>query len=184
MLETEMLEVPTAAVVADNTSLKPLYVDALSRIERLHRQVLDVIRNEFDELGWDDISSVQALLLFNIGKSELTPRELRSRGYYLGSNVSYNLKKLVDGMYIHHERSTGNRRNVRLHLTPKGEEVAETIQEMFDRHLVLFEGSDELDVDALGAINEALAALERFWRHQPQPRRLARGPGIAARGRP
>ncbi len=74
-----------------------------------------------------DINAIQALLLFNIGNSELTAGELRSRGYYLGSNVSYNLKKLVDLGFINHQRSRIDRRSVRVSLTPKGQAVAEVV---------------------------------------------------------
>jgi DNA-binding MarR family transcriptional regulator len=108
--------------------LKPLYLEAVSRVERLHRRLLDLIKDEFDRMGWDDINPVQALLMFNIGDSELTAGELRSRGYYLGSNVSYNLKKLVETGYIFQERSRTDRRSVRIRLTPKGEEVRQPEQ--------------------------------------------------------
>ena len=76
--------------------IRPLYLEALTLVERLHRRLLDVIKDEFDRRGRSDINSVQALLLYNIGDKELTAGELRTRGYYLGSNVSYNLKKLVE----------------------------------------------------------------------------------------
>ena len=92
-------------------------------VERLHRLLLDVVKDEFERLGIIDINSVQALLLFNIGNAELTAGELRSRGYYLGSNVSYNLKKLVDLGFINHQRSRIDRRSVRVSLTPKGRMV-------------------------------------------------------------
>ena len=78
------------------------YMDTLSMVERLHRLLLDVIKDEFERLGLLDINAVQALLLFNIGEHEVTAGELKSRGYYQGSNVSYNLKKLVDAGYMHH----------------------------------------------------------------------------------
>ncbi|HAW45624.1 MAG TPA: MarR family transcriptional regulator, partial [Roseovarius sp.] len=70
------------------------YLDALSLVERLHRLLLDVIKDEFERVGILEINAVQALLLFNIGDHEVTAGELKSRGYYQGSNVSYNLKKL------------------------------------------------------------------------------------------
>ncbi|MEM8814137.1 MAG: MarR family transcriptional regulator, partial [Pseudomonadota bacterium] len=97
--------------------IKPLYLESLTLVERLHRRLLDVIKDEFDRMGRSDVNSVQALLLFNIGDAELTAGELRTRGYYLGSNVSYNLKKLVDTGFIHHERSKSDRRSVRVSLT-------------------------------------------------------------------
>jgi DNA-binding MarR family transcriptional regulator len=124
-----------AEVQGSAGGLKPAYLEAVSRVERLHRRLLDLIKDEFDRMGWDDINPVQALLMFNIGDAEMTAGELRSRGYYLGSNVSYNLKKLVETGYIFQERSRADRRSVRIRLTPKGEEVAEVIDELYDRHL-------------------------------------------------
>ena len=104
--------VEAVAETRDGTELKSLYMEALTLLERLHRRLLDVIKDEFDREGRSDVNSVQALLLFNIGDSELTAGELRTRGYYLGSNVSYNLKKLVEMGFIHHQRSRVDRRSV------------------------------------------------------------------------
>lgn len=89
----------------DQEGLKVSYLKALDLIERLHRQLLDVIKDDLERSGQSDINAVQALLLFNIGDAELTAGELRTRGHYLGSNVSYNLKKLVESGYIFHKRS-------------------------------------------------------------------------------
>ena len=100
--------------------MKPHYLEALHLVERLHRRLLDVIKDEFERRGRDDVNSVQALLLYNIGDKELTASELRTRGYYLGSNVSYNVKKLVEMGYLHHARSRVDRRSVRISLTEKG----------------------------------------------------------------
>src|SRR5690606_37743464 len=94
------------------------YLQALRVIERLHGLLLDVIKDEFDREGGAELNSVQALLLYNIGESELTAGELKTRGYYLGSNVSYNLKKLVDMGYLHYKRSEVDRRSVKVSLTP------------------------------------------------------------------
>jgi len=144
-------------------SLKPLYLEAVSRVERLHRRLLDLIKDEFDRMGWDDINPVQALLMFNIGDAELTAGELRSRGYYLGSNVSYNLKKLVETGYIFQERSRSDRRSVRIKLTPKGEEVAEVIDELYERHLKSIDKVGGLGDEEFDGLNKSLARLERFW---------------------
>jgi len=89
-------------------------------VERLHRRLLDVIKDEFDRRGRSDVNAVQALLLYNIGDKELTAGELRTRGYYLGSNVSYNVKKLVEVGFLHHSRSRIDRRSVRISLTERG----------------------------------------------------------------
>jgi len=94
--------------------IRPHYLEALTLVERLHRRLLDVIEDEFDRSGCADINSVQALLLYNIGDRELTAGELRTRGYYLGSNVSYNLNKLVEMGFLDHQRSRVDRRSVRI----------------------------------------------------------------------
>src|SRR5205814_9453057 len=103
--------------------VQPLHLEALTLVERLHRRLLDVIKDEFDRRGRSDINSVQALLLYNIGVKELTAVVLRTRGYYLGSNVSYNLKKLVEMGFLDHQRSRVDRRSVRIRLTDTGIEV-------------------------------------------------------------
>src|SRR3984885_15268398 len=124
-----------AAALEGDQSLRKRYLEVLSLIERLHRQALDVIKDELDRRDEREINSVQALLLFNVGDQELSAGELRSRGHYLGSNVSHNLKKLVEAGYIHHERSAIDRRSVLVRLTPKGEAVRDMLRQMFDRHL-------------------------------------------------
>ena len=114
--------------------IRGLYMESLHLVERLHRRLLDVIKDEFDRQGRDDVNAVQALLLFNIGNSELTAGELRSRGFYLGSNVSYNVKKLVDLGFINHQRSRIDRRSVRISLTETGQDIAETVAKLYERH--------------------------------------------------
>ncbi len=143
--------------------LRPHYLESLTLIERLHRRLLDVIKDEFERLGRPEVNSVQALLLFNIGDSELTAGELRSRGHYLGSNVSYNLKKLVDSGYIHHERSDADRRSVRVRLTDKGHEVRDRVDQLYQKHMNSLEQVGGVSVSDLENLNVALSRLERFW---------------------
>ena len=155
----------TAEAVAPGRaeSLKPLYLEAVSRVERLHRRLLDLIKDEFDRMGWDDINPVQALLMFNIGDAEMTAGELRSRGYYLGSNVSYNLKKLVDLGFINHQRSRIDRRSVRVSLTPKGAAIAEVVGKLYERHIGSIEQVGGINADEFKQMNRALQRLDRFW---------------------
>ena len=80
--------------------MKDSYLEAIKLIERLHRQFLEVVKTELDRNGIEDINNVQALILFNIGSDELTVGELTNRGYYLGSNVSYNVRKMVENGYL------------------------------------------------------------------------------------
>ncbi len=145
---------------------KACYLKALRMVERLHRLLLDVIKDEFERVGRSDVNSVQALLLFNIGDSELTAGELRSRGYYLGSNVSYNLKKLVDMGYIHHKRSETDRRSVRVSLTDKGLEVCRIIDDLYERQLISIEKVGGVTTEDLSGLNKSLYRLERFWADQ------------------
>ena len=148
------------------SGMKSLYLEALTLVERLHRRLLDVIKDEFDRAGRSDVNSVQALLLFNIGGSELTAGELRTRGYYLGSNVSYNLKKLVEMGYIHHQRSRVDRRSVRVSLTDKGHEVANIVNGLYNRHIGSIDQVGEIGSDDFRVLNRSLQRLERFWTDQ------------------
>ena len=147
-------------------SLKPLYLEAVSRVERLHRRLLDLIKDEFDRMGWDDINPVQALLMFNIGDAELTAGELRSRGYYLGSNVSYNLKKLVEMAFLDHQRSRVDRRSVRIKLTAKGQEVRDIVDALYQKHVRTVEQVGGINSDEFVTLNKSLHRLERFWTDQ------------------
>jgi DNA-binding MarR family transcriptional regulator len=142
------------------------YLQALRLVERLHRLLLDVIKDEFDRLGGADLNSVQALLLYNIGDSELTAGELKTRGYYLGSNVSYNLKKLVDMGYLHYKRSETDRRSVRVSLTEKGKEACDVVKKLYNRQLGSVGTVGEVTEEDFRGLNKALVRLERFWSDQ------------------
>jgi DNA-binding MarR family transcriptional regulator len=142
------------------------YLQSLRLIERLHRLLLDVIKDEFDRLGGSELNSVQALLLYNIGEHELTAGELKTRGYYLGSNVSYNLKKLVDMGYIHYKRSETDRRSVRVSLTDRGVKARDTIEKLYKRQLGSVEQVGQVSHDEFKSLNKSLIRLERFWSDQ------------------
>ncbi|HXW24340.1 MAG TPA: winged helix DNA-binding protein [Xanthobacteraceae bacterium] len=146
--------------------IQPLYLEALTLVERLHRRLLDVIKDEFDRRGRADINAVQALLLFNIGDKELTAGELRTRGYYLGSNVSYNLKKLVEMGFLDHQRSRVDRRSVRIKLTERGREVRDIVSLLYEKHVRTVEQVGGISADEFGGLNKALQRLERFWTDQ------------------
>ena len=163
MMNTKMK--PQAPVAADinEDPIRSLYMESLHLVERLHRRLLDVIKDEFDRQGRDDVNAIQALLLFNIGNSELTAGELRSRGYYLGSNVSYNVKKLVDLGFINHQRSRIDRRSVRISLTKEGQEVAETVANLYDRHVGSIEKVGGIGEGEFSQMNKLLQRLDRFW---------------------
>jgi DNA-binding MarR family transcriptional regulator len=146
--------------------IRPVYMEALTLVERLHRRLLDVIKDEFDRRDRGDVNSVQALLLYNIGDKELTASELRTRGYYLGSNVSYNVKKLVEMGYLHHARSRIDRRSVRISLTPKGKEVHDIVSDLYEKHAMTVEQIGGVSSEEFKVLNTSLSRLERFWTDQ------------------
>ena len=142
------------------------YLEALALVERLHRLLLDVIKDEFERVGILEINAVQALLLFNIGDNEVTAGELKSRGYYQGSNVSYNLKKLVDMGYMHHQRCEIDRRSVRVRLTARGREIRSLISSLFARHAHGLLEQKVIDDATLGNMSDTLRRMERYWTEQ------------------
>ena len=142
------------------------YLESLSLVERLHGLLLDVIEVVFERLGVLEFNSVQALLLFNICENEVTAGELKTRGYYQGSNVSYNLKKLVDLGYMHHQRSEVDRRSVRVRLTEKGLRLRTMLNEMFARHAEGLERRGIIGAEGIEAINANLKRMERYWTDQ------------------
>jgi len=166
MMKTLVKAVEPAERQARFDHIQPLYLEALTLVERLHRRLLDVIKDEFDRRGRADINAVQALLLFNIGDKELTAGELRTRGYYLGSNVSYNLKKLVEMGFLDHQRSRVDRRSVRIKLTERGCEVRDIVSMLYEKHVRTVEQVGGISADEFSGLNKALQRLERFWTDQ------------------
>jgi DNA-binding MarR family transcriptional regulator len=166
MMKAVAAAVETAEREPRKAQVQPLYLEALTLVERLHRRLLDVIKDEFDRRGRSDINSVQALLLYNIGDKELTAGELRTRGYYLGSNVSYNLKKLVEMGFLDHQRSRVDRRSVRIRLTTQGQEVRRIVEALYDKHVKTVEQVGGISTDEFATLNKSLHRLERFWTDQ------------------
>ncbi|UZD91629.1 MarR family winged helix-turn-helix transcriptional regulator [Cognatishimia activa] len=151
---------------ADEIGFIAGYLDTLALVERLHRLLLDVIKDEFERVGVLEINAVQALLLFNIGDNEVTAGELKSRGYYQGSNVSYNLKKLVDAGYMHHQRCEIDRRSVRVRLTDKGRGIHDVVSALFARHAEGLQSKGVLGPEGLEEITSSLRRVERYWSDQ------------------
>lgn len=141
--------------------MKDSYLEAIKVTERLHRQFLDLVKAELDRLGVEDINNVQAVILFNVGPSELSVGELTGRGYYLGSNVSYNLRKMAESGYIAMQRSPHDRRSVRVRLSDKGQRLYEQLDAMVDRQVNAL--SEIGATDALDSAANAYLELERLW---------------------
>ena len=141
--------------------MKQVYVESILLIERLHRRFLDVIKTELDRLKIDDINNVQTLILYNISSEQLTIGELTNRGYYLGSNVSYNVKKLVENAYLIQERSPHDKRSTRIRLSEKGLELCKKVDYLYQRNVDMV--SKQMDINDLKTLNTTLNQLEHFW---------------------
>lgn len=141
--------------------MKDIYTESILLIERLHRRFLDVVKTELDRLKIDDINNVQTLILYNINHEQLTIGELTNRGYYLGSNVSYNVKKLVENGYLVQERAPHDKRSTRIKLSDKGLALCKKVDELYQRNVEQL--SREMDKSVLSGMNSTLGQLERFW---------------------
>jgi DNA-binding MarR family transcriptional regulator len=138
------------------------YLEVISLVERLHRHFLEVVKLELEGLRIHDINNIQGLMLFNIGNAEMTVGELTLRGCYLGSNVSYNVKKMVENGYLTQERSVHDRRSIHVRLTDKGRTLCDQLSQMHKRHVELL-GQTAVTEDDLQKSIVTLRRLERFW---------------------
>src|SRR5262249_49557545 len=128
------------------------YLQVISLIERTHRQFLEIVKLELDGLHIRDVNNVQALMLFNIGDAEMTIGELTLRGCYLGSNVSYNVKKRVENGYIAGDRSLHDRRSIHVKLTKKGCALRDRLSAMHSRHIEMLKQTQVTQKDLEAAI--------------------------------
>ncbi len=137
--------------------------------ERNYRLFLDIIKQELDSFNHTDITAIQAFLLMNIGENVVTIGEVISRGYYIGSNASYNVKKLINNGYIQQVPSEYDRRTVYLKLTEKGLELCGEIDDSIKCHMNLFENKLKGKFDMNTGI-EFLKNVERVWKDLLQNR--------------
>lgn len=142
--------------------MKETYFESVIMIERLHRLFLEVIKVELERMNIRDVNNVQCLVLYNIGKGQVTVGELTQRGYYLGSNVSYNLRKMVQNGYIIQEPSLHDRRSSHVKLSPKGVKLHERLDDLFEIHSksLIKEGVSDKDSEQF---SQVLRKLEGFW---------------------
>jgi len=147
--------------------VKKQYLELTRLIERLHRRFLDVLRAELTRQGIKEVNAVQALLLANIGEEEVVIRDLVERGYYLGSNVSYNIKKLVEAEFLEQQRSEHDRRSVRIKLTPRALDLVAKIKELEDNHVSSLAEDDVAEGD-IAQVLKTLRRVERTWAEHMQ----------------
>src|SRR5215471_7618987 len=140
---------------------KQSYMESVRLIEQLHRRYLDVVQTELKLQGIDDINNVQALMILHIGTSELAVTDLLKRGYYLASNVSYNVRKLAEAGYLLQERSIADRRSIRLHLTERGIQLYARLVEMIERQVSAL--NDVTTFKDLQTATQTFRDLGDFW---------------------
>lgn len=138
------------------------YYEAVFLVERVHRHFLEVVKSDLDRQSIQDINNVQALILYNIGTDEMTVGELTARGYYLGSNVSYNVKKMVENDYLVQERSPHDRRSVRVKLSEKGLALHKHLDAQLEKQVAALPAAS-ISPEELTKASEILKKLERFW---------------------
>jgi DNA-binding MarR family transcriptional regulator len=145
------------------TLLKSHFGRALGQLERLHRCLLDLIKLEVErQISDTEVTSAQALFLDNIGDDKLSATELRIRGYYTGSNLSYTIAKLVEARYLNYERAPQDKRVVRLSLKEKGLEIRKKVAAIYEGHIPLLEEKG-VTAEDLERLVSALKRLEHYW---------------------
>ena len=144
--------------------MKDIYFDTAMLFERLHRLFLEVLRAELDRCHVKDLNNVQAIVLYNIGKNQLTVGEISNRGYYLGSNVSYNLKKMVDSGYLVQEPSSHDKRSIHIKLSAKGLKVLDKLESALNRHTETLKMNNVQEQDLKNMVTQG-HTLEAFWSH-------------------
>ncbi len=146
--------------------IQPHYVETVKLLELLHHRLLEVVKDELERRDCYEINAVQALLLYNIGDKELSAGELRTRGCYLGANVSYNLKKLVEFGFVDYQRSRADGRSVRVKLTHKGAEIRDILEALFQKHVRAVENVGVAKLEELAGVTKLLRRVDRFWTDQ------------------
>lgn len=147
--------------------MKSEFLEVIQMVERVHRQCLEVVKAELERLGVRDLNNVQALILFNIGDAELTIGELTQRGYYLGSNVSYNVKKMVENGYLIQQRSPHDGRAFYVRVSDSGKKIVEALAALFERHANEL-AETKLTGDAMKDTSRVLGRLQLHWSGQGQ----------------
>nr|WP_044549738.1 MarR family transcriptional regulator [Azospirillum lipoferum] len=145
-----------------SVAVPAVYTDLGRVMESITRRFLDVLRMELARIGVTDLSPTQALMLLHIGTEELSVRDLLERGYYLGSNASYNLKHLVEAGYVDRSPSLRDRRAARLKLSEQGLATCEALKKLEAARAdsLLRSDSDGADFETT---YRTLRRLERAW---------------------
>lgn len=146
----------------DKVKMKNTYYNFVVVSERLHRLFLDTIKHELQLMKINDINNIQCLVLYNMGENEVNVGELTKWGYYLGSNVSYNLRKLVENGYVIQKRVYSDRRQTIVSLTQKGFDLRNKLNEVLSLHAEILSNEYYVNESHLEDITKAFKNIEKF----------------------
>jgi DNA-binding MarR family transcriptional regulator len=131
--------------------------------EKNYRLFLDIIKQELDVIGAVDINAIQAFILMNINDNVVTIGEVITRGYYIGSNASYNIKKMTANNYVQQTQSDFDKRAAYLKLTKKGLVLCEKLYDSVNNYLKIFETSMGSNF-SIDQCVETMKKIEHFWK--------------------
>jgi DNA-binding MarR family transcriptional regulator len=143
--------------------MKAVYFEIIMGIERLHRVFFDMVKADLDRTGVKDITDIQCFILYNIGTSKMTVGEISNRGYYMGSNVTYNLKKMVENGYVLQQQSPHDKRSSHIQLSEKGLKIFQRFDEIFTRQSENLKNNSITETE-LTDMRKTMQKLESFWR--------------------
>ena len=146
------------------------YLNVLQLLPQIHRQFMEVIKKDLEGIKINDINNVQSIMLFNIGDTTLSIGDLTLSGVYIGSNVSYHVKKMVENGYLIQEHSAYDRRVSHVRGTEKGRKLREELTMTHQRRIDLL-ADVALSSDELQAAMSVLRLLDRFWSEVAGPGR-------------
>lgn len=139
------------------------FIKGIQNILRLHQKLHDLVGISLEKTPYRGLTPVQALLIYNLGEHEISVGELRSRGFYLGSNVSYNLKKLVNAGYVSQEPSPHDKRSTTVALTNKGNDVRHIIDDLYNEQIQTILETCPLEFPDIRTAVKVLFVWDQFW---------------------
>ena len=133
--------------------------------ESVYRTFLDLIKYELDSAGIIDINPIQAAVLLNIvNADQIAKGDVLKKGYYMGSNASYNLNKMKENGYIDQIQSEFDKRISYLRLTDKGVRLSDSLNEKISSHSQSIESNTSEKTTNIGKLITQLRSVENHWK--------------------
>ena len=108
------------------------YIEAIHLCEKITQDFEELSQNILYSSGIEDLNATQAILLYKISlyKGNISPKEIGSKRYYNGTNVTYNLNKLKNKGYLEEKKSDIDKRKKNINITKKSDKIIS----LFDSH--------------------------------------------------